>query len=88
MEANPVSGQSGDARMPLTSHLEELRSCLIKCAVVVAIAFLITFSFAEKIFYFLTAPLLQLEAEGLRLIGTGLYGDRIIWGQAYRDSLI
>ncbi len=58
--------------MPLTSHLEELRSCLVKCAVVVAVAFVITFSFAEIIFSFLTAPLLRLEAEGLSLIGTGL----------------
>lgn len=58
--------------MPFLGHLEELRSRLIKCCVAVAVAFLACYAFAEVIFTFLTAPLLQLNAPGLSLIGTGI----------------
>lgn len=58
--------------MPLTGHLEELRSCLIKSFLAVAASLLLCFAFAEEIFYFLTDPLLRLRTPGLILIGTGV----------------
>lgn len=58
--------------MPFTSHLEELRSCLIKSCLAVLVAFLGCFAFAETLFSVLTAPLLRLETPGLTLIGTGV----------------
>jgi sec-independent protein translocase protein TatC len=58
--------------MPLTGHLEELRSCLIKSSLAVVVAFLGCFAFAETIFSILTAPLLRRKTPGLTLIGTGV----------------
>ena len=58
--------------MPLTGHLEELRSCLIKSSLAVVAAFFGCFAFAETIFSILTAPLLRGRAPGLTLIGTGV----------------
>ncbi|MFQ5851363.1 MAG: twin-arginine translocase subunit TatC [Candidatus Binatia bacterium] len=72
MKRNPGRRPYSDARMPFTGHLEELRSCLIKCFLAVMVAFAGSFAFAEIIFSFLTAPLLQLESPNLSLIGTGV----------------
>jgi len=58
--------------MPFLSHLEELRSRLIKCFAAIVVAFLVTFYFAEHIFAFLTTPLMALQAPGLSMIGTGV----------------
>lgn len=58
--------------MPLTGHLEELRSCLIKSFLAVTVAFLVCFGYVEAIFSFLTDPLLRLQTPGLMLIGTGV----------------
>ena len=58
--------------MSFTSHLEELRSRLIKCALALMVAFAGCFAIAEFIFSILTDPLLSLNAPGLGLIGTGV----------------
>lgn len=58
--------------MPFTSHLGELRSCLIRSCLAVLVAFLGCFAFAETLFSVLTAPLLRLQTPGLTLIGTGV----------------
>ena len=58
--------------MAFTGHLEELRSCLIKSFLAVAVAFLVCFNFVEAIFAFLTAPLRGVQTPGLILIGTGV----------------
>lgn len=58
--------------MPFTSHLEELRSRLIKTFLAITAAFSLSYTFAEEIFSFLTAPLLRIQAPGLTLIGTGV----------------
>jgi sec-independent protein translocase protein TatC len=57
--------------MSFTGHLEELRSCLIKSAVAVMVAFLGCYAFAEALFSFLTAPILKVQPD-LALIGTGV----------------
>ncbi len=46
-----------DEKLPLTSHLEELRKCLIVCSVAVGIGFVVSYAFSDKIFYFLSRPL-------------------------------
>lgn len=58
--------------MPFTTHLEELRSRLIKSCLAVAAAFLACFAIAEQIFFLLSSPLLQIQAPGLVLIGTAV----------------
>ena len=58
--------------MPFTSHLEELRSRLIRCCLAVAVAFLGCFAVVEDIFAVLAAPLRRLQLPGLTLIGTAV----------------
>lgn len=58
--------------MPLTAHLEELRSRLIKSAAVIAAAFVVCYAMADPIISLLTLPLLRLQSPELTLIGTGV----------------
>jgi sec-independent protein translocase protein TatC len=58
--------------MPFTSHLEELRSRLIKSCTAIAIAFLGCFAVSENIFALLADPLRRLPIRGLTLIGTSV----------------
>jgi len=53
-----------DAKMPFTQHLEELRRRLIICSIAVAVGFLISYFFKERIFEWLMKPLLQVLPEG------------------------
>jgi len=65
----------GDATMPLTEHLHELRQRLIRALIAVGIGFAGCYAFAEILFDLLTQPLMSLGGEGgfdLNLIGTGL----------------
>lgn len=61
-----------DASMPLTAHLEELRSRLIKSALSLLAGFGLCYLAADQLIQFMTAPLLRLEASGLTVIGTGV----------------
>lgn len=61
-----------DSTMPLTSHLEELRWRLVKAAVATVLAFCVTYGFANAIFHFLTAPLIDTLGDKVALIGTGV----------------
>jgi sec-independent protein translocase protein TatC len=66
-----------DVKMPLTTHLEELRWRLIKSLLALAVGFLASYNFANVLFDFLTRPLLGLnltgeQAEVVHLIGTGV----------------
>ncbi len=58
--------------MPLTAHLAELRSRLIKSVLGLLIAFGICFTVVEEIFEILTAPLRRAQIPGLVLIGTAV----------------
>lgn len=66
-----------DVKMPLTSHLQELRWRLIKSLIAITIGFLASYNFADFLFEFLTRPLLGLnlagaEGDTVHLIGTGV----------------
>lgn len=58
--------------MPFSSHLEELRSRLIRCSLAVGIAFVGCFFVADRIFLVLAEPIRQLEIPDLTLIGTAV----------------
>ncbi|WP_342779246.1 twin-arginine translocase subunit TatC [Denitrobaculum tricleocarpae] len=66
------------SKMPLLDHLIELRKRLLICVVLLLVAFLLCFAFAENIFEFLTQPLADVlkaqESSGQvrRLIFTDL----------------
>lgn len=61
-----------DVKMPLTAHLEELRSRIIRAVIGITIAFIVTYNFADSLFAFLTEPLRLQENSALQLIGTGV----------------
>jgi sec-independent protein translocase protein TatC len=72
VNAKAGNGQSADVQMPFTSHLEELRSRLIKSVLAIAVAFLGCFAIVDEIFAVLAAPLRRLHISGLTLIGTAV----------------
>jgi len=61
-----------DDKLPFTSHLEELRSRLIRCFIAIAVGFAIAYLFKEKLFDILTRPLIQVMDQGDTLIFTGI----------------
>jgi sec-independent protein translocase protein TatC len=61
-----------EKKLPLTTHLQELRKRLILSFVAVAAAFAICYTFAEKIFNILAAPLLEMIPTGGSLIFTSV----------------
>jgi sec-independent protein translocase protein TatC len=69
---DPAKRQLDNVQMPFTSHLDELRSRLIRSVLAVGIAFLFCFYFAEQIFFALAEPLRRLQIPDLTLIGTAV----------------
>ena len=61
-----------DDKIPLTSHLEELRKRLIVCFIAVGAGFILSYGFKEKLFQILTYPLISVMKTGETLIFTGL----------------
>ncbi len=61
-----------EKRLPLTEHLTELRSRLVKCFIAVGIGFLISYQFSERIFGYLMIPLVKSLPEGSTMVFTGL----------------
>jgi sec-independent protein translocase protein TatC len=59
-------------KIPFTSHLEELRKRLIFCFIAVAVGFVLSYGFKEKLFQILTRPLISVMQTGDKLIFTGL----------------
>jgi len=61
-----------DEKIPFTSHLDELRSRLIKCFIAVGVGFVISYGFKEILFKILVHPLVSVMKTGDHLIFTGL----------------
>lgn len=59
-------------KLPIHDHLEELRWRLIKCVIAVAVGFVGTYAFKERIFDFLMWPLIKVLPENSRMIYTSL----------------
>ena len=61
-----------EEKLPLTSHLEELRKRLIISLIATGIGFCICYGFSEQIFLLLSAPLIKAMPEGSSFIFTGV----------------
>ena len=61
-----------DDKMPLTSHLEELRKRIVRILIAVGIAFLGCFAFKEELFRIIAQPLISVLPEGTHMVYTGL----------------
>jgi len=65
-------GAEDDVRMPLTAHLEELRTRLIRALLAIAIGFVACYGFSEPLVTFLIRPLQSIRPEQSLVIGTGV----------------
>jgi len=65
-------GPESDVRMPLTAHLEELRTRIIRALLAIGIAFGVCYWFADGLFAFLSRPLIALRPDQSLIIGTGV----------------
>ena len=61
-----------DSNMTFTEHLEELRWCLLRAVLAVALVSSICYFFSAALFAFMVAPLRAHLAPGQNLIGTGV----------------
>jgi sec-independent protein translocase protein TatC len=61
-----------EEKIPLTSHLEELRKRLITCLIATAVGFCACYNFSEQIFLVLSNPLIKSMPEGSSFIFTGV----------------
>ncbi|MGD8990655.1 MAG: twin-arginine translocase subunit TatC [Desulfobacterales bacterium] len=61
-----------EEKIPFTSHLEELRSRLIKIFMAIGIGFAASYGFKETLFEILVRPLVRVMETGDHLIFTGL----------------
>jgi len=61
-----------DKKMPFTSHLDELRSRLMKSLAAVGIGFVACYFFKERLFSLLILPLRDIMPEGSAMIFTSL----------------
>lgn len=61
-----------DVRMPLTEHLEELRTRLIRALLATFVAFGGCWLVVDMLLRWLTAPLLAIDEHSARVIGTGV----------------
>ena len=61
-----------EEKLPLTSHLEELRKRLIISLIAAGIGFCACYGFSEKIFLLLSDPLIKAMPEGSSFIFTGV----------------
>jgi sec-independent protein translocase protein TatC len=61
-----------DEKMPFTRHLEELRKRIVICFIAIGLGFIVSYGFKEKIFHFLTLPLISVMQADDKLIFTGL----------------
>jgi sec-independent protein translocase protein TatC len=76
MSAGKIAADSDapadDGTMPLTAHLEELRWRIVRAVIAVTIAFGGCYFYSDRIFEFLTRPLVSLGDTRMQLIGTGI----------------
>jgi sec-independent protein translocase protein TatC len=61
-----------DEKQPFFSHLKELRDRLVVCIVAIAIAFVFTYYFKEKLFDFLMQPFIKVMPAQSSFIFTGI----------------
>jgi sec-independent protein translocase protein TatC len=65
-------GAEADVRMPLTPHLEELHTRIIRSLLGIAAGFLVRYGFAERLVSWLLRPLTAIRPEQSLVIGTGV----------------
>lgn len=67
-----MTDPKNEDKMPLTSHLEELRKRIVRILIAVGVAFLGCFAFKEEIFRIVALPLISVLPPGTHMVYTGL----------------
>jgi sec-independent protein translocase protein TatC len=65
-------GAEADVRMPLTAHLEELRTRIIRSLLGIAAGFILSYGFSERLVSWLLKPLTAIRPDQSLVIGTGV----------------
>src|SRR5215468_9574149 len=65
-------GAEADVRMPLTAHLEELRTRIIRSLLGIAAGFIVSYGFSERLVAWLLKPLTAIRPDQSLVIGTGV----------------
>lgn len=68
--SEPDDEDVGDMRAPLIEHLIELRKRLIRCSLSVVVVFLALYPFSNRLYEFVSEPLVRLMPPGTRMIAT------------------
>ncbi|OPY90830.1 MAG: Sec-independent protein translocase protein TatC [Syntrophus sp. PtaU1.Bin208] len=63
---------SSDEKLPLTTHLEELRKRLVRVLIALAIGFSLCYAFKEQLFQIVTYPLLEVLPKNSFMVFTSL----------------
>ncbi len=71
-EGNEPPTEPEEKGMTLMEHLAELRTRLVRAFIVVGMAFIVSYTFAEQLFAALCQPLIDALPEGSKLIFTAL----------------
>jgi sec-independent protein translocase protein TatC len=79
LEARPQANDEDLQRMSLLEHLEELRRCILRSLVAVAVGFFACWYFAPPIFSFLARPIHAELPEGTRLSFLGVTDPFILY---------
>jgi sec-independent protein translocase protein TatC len=85
-ETEPTGPNAGDARLPLTGHLDELRTRLLRALTAVGVGTIACYNWAPAIYRTLMAPLTRALPPGSRFIFTELteafltYFKIALWG--------
>ena len=61
-----------DVKLPLTAHLEELRTRVVRSLIALGVAFVACYQVVEPLMNWLIAPIKRLEGHDVQIIGTGL----------------
>src|SRR5262249_54386945 len=65
-------GAEADVRMPLTAHLQELRTRIIRSLLAIAAGFLASYGFSDRLVAWLLRPLTAIRPDQALVIGTGV----------------
>lgn len=61
-----------DEPLTVAEHLRKLRTCLLRCLLVIVVLFVGLFPFAQKLYTFISAPLRAFLPEGASMIATSV----------------
>lgn len=69
--------ETDESSMSFLEHLDELRTRLIRCAIFIGVAFIVCWTFSDRIYTFLEVPVKAAMAEAQRELATPISTDTV-----------